>query len=117
MPSANGPCRFGQYHRFHRLILDELGYPQVPVYSPEQSENMYREIGMVGGDFDRVAWNGIVAIDLLDKKLRACRPYERTPGESDQGLRSTTCKKLTTPCATARMWRRCSGRPGAPSTI
>ena len=71
MPSANGPCRFGQYHRFHRMVLDDLGYPQMPVYSPEQSENMYREIGMVGGDFDRVAWNGIVAIDLLDKKLRA----------------------------------------------
>ncbi len=84
MPSANGPCRFGQYHRFHRLILDELGYPQVPVYSPEQSENMYREIGMVGGDFDRIAWNGIVAIDLLEKKLRECRPYERQAGESDQ---------------------------------
>ncbi|MCL4501949.1 MAG: acyl-CoA dehydratase activase [Deltaproteobacteria bacterium] len=84
MPSANGPCRFGQYHRFHRLILDELGYPQVPVYSPEQSENMYREIGMVGGDFDRVAWSGICAIDLLEKKLRECRPYERAAGESDK---------------------------------
>ena len=84
MPSANGPCRFGQYHRFHRMVLDDLGYPQMPVYSPEQSENMYREIGMVGGDFDRVAWNGIVAIDLLDKKLRQCRPYERVPGESDK---------------------------------
>ncbi len=84
MPSANGPCRFGQYHRFHRLILDDLGYPQVPVYSVEQSENMYREIGLVGGDFDRVAWNGIVAIDLLEKKLRECRPYERQAGDSDQ---------------------------------
>jgi len=84
MPSANGPCRFGQYHRFHRLTLDELGYPQVPVYSPEQSENMYREVGMVGGDFDRIAWNGVVAIDLLEKKLRECRPYERVTGESDR---------------------------------
>jgi predicted nucleotide-binding protein (sugar kinase/HSP70/actin superfamily) len=84
MPSANGPCRFGQYHRFHRLILDELGYPQVPVYSPEQTENMYDEVGLVGGDFDRIAWNGIVAIDLLEKKLRQCRPYERQAGESDR---------------------------------
>jgi len=84
MPSANGPCRFGQYHRFHRLVLDELGYPQVPVYSPEQSETMYEEVGMVGGDFDRIAWNGVVAIDLLEKKLRECRPYERVAGESDK---------------------------------
>jgi len=84
MPAANGPCRFGQYHRFHRLILDELGYPQVPVYSPDQSENMYREVGMVGGDYARIVWNGVVAIDLLEKKLRETRPYERSAGESDK---------------------------------
>ena len=84
MPSADGPCRFGQYHRFHRMVLDDLGYPQVPVYSPDQNENMYKEVGMVGGDFSRVAWNGMVAIDLLEKKLRETRPYESIPGESDK---------------------------------
>ena len=84
MPAANGPCRFGQYHRFHRLILDELGFPQVPVYSPDQSESMYQEVGMVGEDYSRIVWNGVVAIDLLEKKLRATRPYERNAGESDK---------------------------------
>jgi predicted CoA-substrate-specific enzyme activase len=84
MPAANGPCRFGQYHRFHRLILDELGYPQMPVYSPDQTETMYQEIGMVGDDFDRIAWRGVVAIDLLEKKLWETRPYERRAGDSDQ---------------------------------
>ena len=84
MPAADGPCRFGQYHRFHRMVLDDLGYPQVPVYSPDQNENMYKEVGMVGGDFSRIAWNGMVAIDLLEKKLRETRPYESIPGESDK---------------------------------
>ncbi len=84
MPAADGPCRFGQYHRFHRLVLDELGYPQVPVYSPDQNENMFKEVGLVGGDFTRVAWNGVVAIDLLEKKLRETRPYETIPGEADK---------------------------------
>jgi predicted CoA-substrate-specific enzyme activase len=84
MPAANGPCRFGQYHRFHRLILDELGYPLMPVYSPDQTETMYQEIGMVGGDFDRIAWRGVVAIDLLEKKLWETRPYERRAGDTDQ---------------------------------
>ena len=81
---ADGPCRFGQYHRFHRMVLDDLGYPQMPVYSPDQNENMYRELGLVGGDFSRIAWNGFVAIDLLEKKLRETRPYESTIGESDK---------------------------------
>ncbi len=84
MPSGDGPCRFGQYHRFHRLVLDELGYSQVPVYSPDQSETMYQELGMVGGDYTRIAWRGVVAIDLLEKKLMETRPYERRPGNCDE---------------------------------
>ena len=85
MPSGTGPCRFGQYHRFHRLVLDELGYPEVPIYAPDQSETFYQELGMVGGSgFTRLAWQGVVAVDLLEKKLRETRPYESGPGESEQ---------------------------------
>ena len=84
MPSGYGPCRFGQYHRFQRLILDELGYAQVPIYAPDQSETMYEELGMVGSDYSRIAWKGIVAIDLLEKKLRETRPYEAQPGSTDE---------------------------------
>ena len=85
MPSGTGPCRFGQYHRFHRLVLDELGLPEVPIYAPDQSEALYQELGMVGGsDFSRLAWQGIVAIDCLEKKLRETRPYEKNKGETDQ---------------------------------
>lgn len=85
MPSGTGPCRFGQYHRFHRLVLDDLGFPQVPVYAPDQSETLYRELGMVGGsDFTRLGWQGIVAVDCLEKKLRETRPYEKNPGETNE---------------------------------
>ena len=84
MPSGDGPCRFGQYHRFHRLVLDELGYPEVPVFAPDQSDTMYEEFGMVGKDFDRIAWRGVVAIDLLEKKLLETRPHERHRGASDE---------------------------------
>ncbi len=48
MPAADGPCRFGQYHRFHRLVLDDLGYPQVPVYSPDQDEEHVQGSGAGG---------------------------------------------------------------------
>jgi predicted CoA-substrate-specific enzyme activase len=83
MPSGNGPCRFGQYHRLHRLILDDLGYPDVPIYSPTQDEHLYRDLGMMGKNFTRLTWQGMVAIDLLDKKLRETRPYEVHPGDTD----------------------------------
>jgi predicted CoA-substrate-specific enzyme activase len=85
MPSGTGPCRFGQYHRFHRLVLDELGFPGVPVYAPDQSETFYEDLGMVGGsDFTRLGWQGIVAVDCLEKKLRETRPYEKNQGETDR---------------------------------
>ncbi len=42
MPSGNGPCRFGQYNRFHRMVLDELGFENVPIYAPNQDHRLYR---------------------------------------------------------------------------
>jgi len=84
MPSAYGPCRFGQYHRFQRLVLDEMGFPNVPIYSVDQTEEMYKELDMVGGDLVRVAWRGLVAVDVVQKGLFQTRPYEVNPGEADR---------------------------------
>ena len=86
MPSGNGPCRFGQYHRFHRLVLDDLGFEHVPVYSPNQDETLYADLGIMGSRFTRLAWQGIVAVDLLMKKLLETRPYEKKKGAIGSGL-------------------------------
>ncbi len=84
MPSGNGPCRFGQYNRYQRLILDEVGSKDVPIYAPDQDGTFYKELGMVGGNFPRLAWWGIVAVDLLEKLLRETRPYEMQAGETEK---------------------------------
>ena len=84
MPSGNGPCRFGQYHRFHRLVLDDLGFHHVPIYSPNQDETLYSDLGIMGSQFTRRGWQGIVAVDLLMKKLLETRPYEKEKGKTDQ---------------------------------
>jgi predicted nucleotide-binding protein (sugar kinase/HSP70/actin superfamily) len=84
MPSGNGPCRFGQYHRFHRLVLDDLGFHHVPIYSPNQDETLYSDLGIMGSQFTRLGWQGIVAVDLLMKKQLETRPYEREKGKTDQ---------------------------------
>jgi predicted nucleotide-binding protein (sugar kinase/HSP70/actin superfamily) len=84
MPSGNGPCRFGQYHRFHRLVLDDLGFHHVPIYSPNQDETLYNDLGIMGSQFARLAWQGIVAVDLLMKKLLETRPYEKEKGQTDR---------------------------------
>jgi predicted CoA-substrate-specific enzyme activase len=92
MPSGNGPCRFGQYHRFHRLVLDDLGFGHVPIYSPNQDETLYTDLGMMGSRFSRLAWQGIVAVDLLTKILLETRPYETEEGRSDQVYQESLTK-------------------------
>jgi len=84
MPSGSGPCRFGQYNVFHRLVLDEIGFSHVPIYAPNQDDSFYTELGIVGKDFTTRAWKGIVAIDILSKCLHETRPYERSKGDADE---------------------------------
>jgi predicted CoA-substrate-specific enzyme activase len=83
MPGGKGPCRFGQYSRYHRMVLDSIGLPDVPVMSPMQDESFYRDVGMVDRGFLRLNWQGIVAIDVLQKALWEHRPYEKDRGASD----------------------------------
>jgi predicted CoA-substrate-specific enzyme activase len=84
MPTACGPCRFGQYNVIQRLILNELGYSDVVILSPEQHSNTFQDIGIEGKDFTKIAWKGIVAFDLLYKCLHETRPYEKEKGISDE---------------------------------
>jgi predicted CoA-substrate-specific enzyme activase len=83
MPSGNGPCRFGQYNRFHRMVLDELGYENVPIYAPNQDHRLYKECNILGGRFSRLGWRAVVAADLLSKMLYQIRPYEKIKGVTE----------------------------------
>ncbi len=83
MATASGPCRFGQYNKFHRMVLDELGFPHVPIYTMDQGENYGEDTRSLGTHFRKLAWNGIMYIDLLQKLQRETRPYELKRGETD----------------------------------
>jgi predicted CoA-substrate-specific enzyme activase len=84
MPAGSGPCRFGQYNMLHRLVLAELGFDDVPIFSPNQGKTLYNDLGIVGNEFTRRAWWGIVAIDMLEKLLLQTRPYERERGATEK---------------------------------
>ena len=84
MPSGSGPCRFGQYNVFNRLVIKELGLDNVPVFSPNQDENFYKHLKMAGKGFAMRSWRGISAISLLQKCLHETRPYEKQKNTSDE---------------------------------
>lgn len=86
MGGSGGPCRFGQYNTLQRMALDQAGYPDVPIYAPNQASSFYNDIGIVGRKLLEEAWKGIVVIDLLEKCLRETRPYELVPGSTDEAF-------------------------------
>jgi len=83
MPGADGPCRFGLYNEYHRVVLDDLGYSDVPVFSPN-SKDGYAEFGLDGTNFRTITWRGMVFLDCMIKMLHATRPYEVNAGETDR---------------------------------
>jgi len=87
MAQANGPCRFGQYHKFHRMVLDDIGLEQVPMLVLDQTEGFNRDIGTFGPAFFKRCWELLLVVDCLQKMLREIRPYELNTGETDRTYR------------------------------
>ncbi|HHT9134191.1 MAG TPA: acyl-CoA dehydratase activase [Candidatus Avalokitesvara rifleensis] len=83
MATAYGPCRFGQYNKFHRMVLDDLGFKDVPVITLDQDKDYQSNMASLGTDFKKLAWKGILLVDYLQRLLRETRPYELNKGQSD----------------------------------
>jgi predicted CoA-substrate-specific enzyme activase len=83
MPTAFGPCRFGQYNKFQRMMLDDLGLEDVPLVLLDQDKDYQGDVKNLGADFRKLAWSGIVFVDTIQKMLRETRPYEVNKGECD----------------------------------
>ena len=85
MPSAKGPCRFGQYNKLHRMVLDEIGLKDVPLVLFDQTSNYHNDMAAIGSTkFKKAIWQGIILLDLLQKITRETRPYEVNKGETDK---------------------------------
>jgi len=88
MPSSSGPCRFGLYNCFHRLLLRQMGLSEtISVISPNQDSGFYSSFKQFKTNPVRQAFTGIAAVDLLFKTLLRIRPYECSPGTADEAYR------------------------------
>lgn len=83
MPGASGPCRFGQYNKLHRLVLDEIGLQKVPMLLLDQTKNYHQHMEALGKEFWGRTWRGIVILDSMQKMLQERRPYEVSKGDAD----------------------------------
>ena len=76
MPTAAGPCRFGQYNQLTRMALDRIGMDEVFITSPG-SDDTYAGVGT---RLQLRLYQGVLLNDVLTKLLCRLRPYELTPG-------------------------------------
>jgi predicted CoA-substrate-specific enzyme activase len=84
MGTASGPCRFGQYCSYHRLLLDRMGYRDVPIITAS-SRDAYSTVSVLSGmDFQIDLLKGMIATDVLKGALYRLRPYESEPGSVDR---------------------------------
>ena len=116
MPTAEGPCRFGQYAPYLRHVLDANGYAQVEILSPT-SQNAYGGLGELSKPFVRTGWRALLAADLLQKALLIYRPCEAQRGEAEGAYEeslSDLCVTLesnpTEPSAQLAALRECMER-------
>jgi predicted nucleotide-binding protein (sugar kinase/HSP70/actin superfamily) len=82
MPTAQGPCRFGQYAPYLRHVLDTNGFAAVEILSPT-SQNAYDGLGELAKPFVRTAWRALLCADLLQKLLLINRPSEEQRGDAE----------------------------------
>jgi predicted nucleotide-binding protein (sugar kinase/HSP70/actin superfamily) len=91
MPDADGPCRFGQYSRLHRMLLDSSGYQDIPILSASY-EDAYSFSDLFSptqaGMFRKMGYLGIAYGDIMERALWKTRPYELEKGEAERVFRA-----------------------------
>jgi predicted nucleotide-binding protein (sugar kinase/HSP70/actin superfamily) len=87
MPEADGPCRFGMYNKYQRIVLDsykDLGRLRIGSLT---SEDGYSLSGIIEEDrvrdLRKSAYFAVVVGDILDRILWRVRPYEKEEGLAD----------------------------------
>jgi len=87
MPESNGPCRFGMYNKYQRLVLDSLpGFNKLKIISLSARGN-YSVAGILEKrkvrSFKKTVYLSIVVADILKRLLWRIRPYEKQSGSAD----------------------------------
>jgi predicted nucleotide-binding protein (sugar kinase/HSP70/actin superfamily) len=82
-PGSCGPCRFGQYTLLLRDLLDERGFGDVGMVTP-MAANAFLGFGDRPREVRQLTWQGLVAVDLLERLRLESRPYADRPEEAEE---------------------------------
>lgn len=87
MPEADGPCRFGMYNKYQRIVLDSFPQLDRVKIGALTTKDGYSLDGIIEEervrDLRKTAYFSVVVADILDRLLWRIRPYEKEPGMTD----------------------------------
>lgn len=93
MPEADGPCRFGMYNKYQRIVLDSFPDLSRLKIGALSSEDGYSLAGIIEDsrvrDLRKVSYFSLVIGDILDRLLWRIRPYEKESGLTDDFIESS----------------------------
>jgi predicted nucleotide-binding protein (sugar kinase/HSP70/actin superfamily) len=92
LPESDGPCRFGMYNKFQRIVLDSFpGLERVKIVSITAKDGYSLE-GVIEKDrmldFRKASYIAVVVADILERLLWRIRPYETQAGITDDFIES-----------------------------
>jgi len=87
LPEADGPCRFGMYNKYQRMVLDSFpGLEKVKIVSISATDGYSLE-GLIEQDrmldFRKASYIAVVVADIMERLLWRIRPYEEQEGICD----------------------------------
>ena len=87
LPESDGPCRFGMYNKYQRMVLDSFaGLDRVKIVSITTKDG-YSLAGVIENsrmlDFRKASYIAIIVADIMERLLWRIRPYEKTEGITD----------------------------------
>ncbi|MCU0596371.1 MAG: CoA activase, partial [Desulfobacterota bacterium] len=87
LPESDGPCRFGLYNRFQRIVLDSFPGLDRLTISSITTRDGYSLSGMLEKDkvldFQKSGFFAVIVADIMDRLLWRIRPYEKEAGSAD----------------------------------
>ncbi len=92
-PGADGPCRFGMYTKFKRIVLDSYPDFKDVRFASMSTESGYAVGGLIeqsrSRDFRKMAYTATIIGDLLERLLWRIRPYEREKGLANEYIKKS----------------------------
>ena len=88
LPEADGPCRFGMYNKYQRIVLDMFpGLDKVRIVSLTTRDG-YSLDGLIEPervlDFRKASYLAVLVADILDRLQWRIRPYEKRQGSTEE---------------------------------